>query len=321
MKRGVAAMGLLATALTAGAIGFAVATAGSPEPVLAADPNDPAMVLTDDRPCVAPCVKTGVVFGSATSKLNPAAGKQALSLDLFRSTKTPKQNAPTLVLAHGGGFVEGDRSQMRVVAEEFARAGFLVASVDYRLVPKDRNNGQGIVSNKDLVPASEEAEADLEMALRYLRRHAKELGAGVKQERYAVGGYSAGAIASLRVAIRGGDRATPKSRRFKVGAAFSIAGAECQESAKNTGCKPAYDEADAPILLFHGDADSIVQLTFARDTCTSAILRGGGCKAYFYPEQDHFWSSGTVFGGGEGLTKRHPAIVPTAAKFLRSQLR
>ncbi len=321
MTRAFAGMGLLATALAAGAIGFAVATGGAPEPALAADPNDPAMVLTDDRPCTAPCVQTGVVYGSATSELNPAAGKQALHLDLYRSAKTPKQNAPTIVLAHGGGFVEGDPSQMRVMAEEFARAGFLVASVQYRLVPKDRNTGQGIVSNKDLVPASAEAEADLELALRYLRRHAKQYGAAAKQQRYAVGGYSAGAIASLRVAIRGGDKSTPKSRRFRVGAAFSIAGAECQESAKVTGCTPAYDESDAPILIFHGDADSIVQLTFARDTCTSAILHGGGCTAYFYPDQDHFWASGTVFGGADNLTKKHPAIVPTVAKFLRKHLR
>lgn len=314
-------MGFLATALVAGAIGLAVAGGGTPERAYAADPNDPAMVLDNTDPCVAPCVKTGVIFGSATSRWTPAAGKQPLALDLFRSDKTPKQDAPTIVLAHGGGFVEGDRTQMRIMAEEFARAGFLVASVDYRLVPKDRNDGQGIVSNADLVPASADAEADIETALTYLRRNAKSLGAPTAQSRYFVGGYSAGAIASLRVAIRGGDRATPRSRRFRVGAAFSIAGAECQASSAVTGCKPAYDTKDAPILLFNGEADEIVQLTYARDTCTAAILRGGGCTAYFYPEQDHFWASGTVFGGAKNLSKKHPAIVPTVTKYLRKLLK
>ncbi len=321
MKRAVTAMGLLGTALVAAAIAVATVGGSDPEAVYAADPNDPAMVFADDRPCVAPCVKTGVVYGSATSKLNPAAGKQSLALDLFRSKKTPKTNAPTVVLAHGGGFVEGDRSQMRIMAEQFANAGFLAATVQYRLVPKDRNKGQGIVSTADLVPASAEAEADLETALTYLRRNAKSLGSARDQSAYFVGGYSAGAIAALRVGIRGGDQATPKARRFRVGAAFSIAGAECQETAANTGCKPAYDDDDPPILLFHGDADSIVQLTFARDTCTAAILKGGGCTAYFYPDQDHFWASGTIFGGAKNLTKKHPAVVPTVAKYIRKQLK
>lgn len=320
MKRAAVVMGFVLSAVAAGIVAVAITAGGAPEPVYAADPNDPALVFSDERPCTAPCAKTGVIYGSATSALNPAAGKQALALDLYRSSKTPKRNAKTIVLAHGGGFVEGDRSQMRLLGEQLASAGFLVASVQYRLVPKDRNNGMGIVSDDDLVPASEEAEADLETALKYLRRNAKSLGSGETEGRYAVGGYSAGAIASLRVGLRGGDTSTPKARRFRVGAAFSISGAECQDGALFTGCKPAYDEDDPPILLFHGDADSIVQLTFARDTCTSAILRGGGCKAYFYPDQDHFWSTGTVLGGGKGLTKRHPAIAPTLVKYLRKQL-
>lgn len=321
MKRAAVVMGFSLSAVVAGAVAVAITAGGAPEPVYAADPNDPALVFSDDRPCVSPCVKTGVVYGSATSKLNPSAGAQPLALDLYRSKRTPKRNAKTIVLAHGGGFVEGGRSQMRLMGEQLANAGFLVASVQYRLVPKDRNNGMGIVSDDDLVPASEEAEADLELALRYLRRNAKSLGAGERESRYAVGGYSAGAIAALRVGLRGGDRATPKSRRFRVGAAFSISGAECQEGALFTGCKPAYDEKDPPILLFHGDADSIVQLTYARDTCTAAILRGGGCTAHFYPDQDHFWAAGTMYGGAKNLTKKHPAITPTVAKFLRKQLR
>ncbi|MBJ7472341.1 MAG: hypothetical protein JHD16_13625, partial [Solirubrobacteraceae bacterium] len=66
-------MGLLATALVAGAIGFGLSGGdGTTEPVLAADPNDPAMVFSNDDPCVAPCVKTGVVYASVASKLNPA---------------------------------------------------------------------------------------------------------------------------------------------------------------------------------------------------------------------------------------------------------
>lgn len=322
MTRSVPALGALAGVCVLIALILATMGGGAagPGPALAADPADPAMVLSDGDPCVAPCVRQGVVYGSATSKLNPDAGKQSLALDLYRSPRTPRANAKVVVLLHGGGFVTGDRTQMRVMAEVLSKAGFLVAAIQYRLVPKERNKGLGLVKDTDLVPASDEAEEDAVRAMKWIRSNAKELGASTKQGRYGVGGYSAGAIAALRVAIRAGDTSTPKTRRWRVGGAFSVSGAECGAAAEAFNCKPAYDEDDAPIQLFHGDADSIVSTTWGRDTCTSAVLRGGGCEGYFYPDQDHFWSSGTIFGGGKGLTKRYPAVAPTVAKFLRKNL-
>ena len=284
------------------------------------DPNDPAMVFGKADPCVSPCSQLNVPYGAATSALNPAAGEQPLALDLFRSAKTPKRDAPVVVLLHGGGFVEGDRSMMRVMGETLAKAGFLVASIQYRLVPKDRNRGAGIAQESDILPAAEEATQDTQRAMRWIRRNARRLGATTDKQRYAVGGYSAGAITAMRVALRGGDRSTPAARRWKVGAAFAISGFECGSWTRTYGCKAAYDEADPPIQIFHGDADSIVSFSWGSETCTSAILRGGGCKGYFYPDQDHFWSSGTIFGGGKGLTRKHPAVVPTVAAFLRKEL-
>ncbi|MDO9355607.1 MAG: alpha/beta hydrolase fold domain-containing protein [Solirubrobacteraceae bacterium] len=284
------------------------------------DPNDPAFVLNDEDPCVSPCSKLDVTYGSATSVLNPDAGRQSLALDLFRSRKTPKRDAPVVILLHGGGFVEGNRTIMRVGAEQLANAGFLVASIQYRLVPRERNNGAPIAKTADILVAAEEATEDTQMAMRYIRRHAKELGATKTKDRYAVGGYSAGAITAMRVALRGGDKATPASRRWKLGAAFGISGFECGRWTKEYGCKAAYDEADPPIQVFHGEADSIVSFSWGRDTCEEAQLKGGGCQGYYYPENDHLWSSGTMFGGAKGLTKRRPAIFPTVATFLKKEL-
>ncbi len=309
-------------ALTTATTGESSASTGARSTAPAGiDPNDPALVFPNDDPCAAPCSKLNVVYGSAApSVLNPAAGAQALSLDLYRSAKTPKRDAPVVVLLHGGGFVEGTRTQMRVAGEVLANAGFLVASIQYRLVPKDRNRGAGIAKEEDIPIAAEEAMQDTQMAMRYLRRHAAALGATKEQRRYAVGGYSAGAIAALRVALRGGDKATPAARRWTVGAGFAIAGFECGSWTKNSGCRAAYDEADPPIQIYHGEADSIVSFSWGRDTCTNAVLRGGGCDGFFYPDQDHFWSSGTMFGGAKNLTRRQPAIFPTVAKFLRGAL-
>jgi predicted esterase len=315
----------LTTALLLAAAGFAAplastAAATAAATATAADEPVYAMTQSDHRPCVSPCSKLDVVYRKAASKLNEPAGVQTLAMDLYRSPKTPKKDAPVVVLLHGGGFVEGDRTQMRVFGETLSKSGFLVASVEYRLVDPKRNAPLPIAKQDEILPAAQEATVDTQAAMRYIRTHAKALGATTDKARYAVGGYSAGAITALRVALRGGDKSTPASRRWKVGAAFAISGFECSTYTKPSGCSGAYDAKDPPIDMFLGDADTIIQLPWAMATCTGAILKGGGCLGYVYPGQDHAWTDGTIFGGGPGLNKKHPAVVPTVAKFLKKEL-
>ncbi|MFT4034358.1 MAG: alpha/beta hydrolase [Patulibacter sp.] len=320
--------GLIAAVMPAAGAGSALvqrasSAAGMSTAVRAAaalDPDDIAMTFSDSSPCVSPCLRQGLTYERVSSALNPDGGTQPYALDLYRSARTPKRRAAVVVLLHGGGFVSGDRTQLRSVASALARAGFLVASIDYRLVPEARNHGAGIVSDLDLIPAAEEAAADAVRAMQWIRAHRRTLGATADRQRYAVGGYSAGALTALRVAVRGGDRSTPSSRRWRVGAGFAFSGTECGSWTKAYDCTAAYDRSDAPILLFHGETDTIVPAAWARQTCEAAHARGGGCTGYFYPGQDHFWPNGTIFGGGSGLGSAHPAVVPALVAFLRRQL-
>lgn len=286
-----------------------------------ADPNDVAMIFSVQTPCTAPCWKQGLVYQRTGSALSPEAGVQPYAMDVYRSSRTPRRDAPVILLIHGGGFVTGDRTQMRPQAEVLAKAGFLVASIDYRKVPESRNGGVGIASEEDLIPASAEVEADAQRALRWIRANRATLGAASSTRRYAVGGYSAGAIAALRVAVRGGDRSTPASLRVRVGAAFAIAGTECGAWTRGFGCAAAYDRNDPPIRMFHGQADSVVPFSWGRSTCEQAQRRGGGCKGYFYPGQDHFWPNGVMLGSDDRRTRAQPAVLPAVAQFLRRQLR
>lgn len=295
----------------------AVEPSSTPQP----DPADPALVFPARTPCTAPCARTGVRYAGVRSSLNRRAGRQRLTLDLLRSRATPTHGALVVVMLHGGGFVSGVPSEVRPLAETLAGRGFLVASIRYRLADPARNDGAGLVADADLERASGEAEADAERAIAWIRRHAATLGASADPARYAVGGYSAGAIAALRVAVRGGDRATPAARRVRVGGAFAISGSECAGPfVARLGCRPAFDRADAPILLFHGDADEVIPLAGARETCAKAITDGGGCRAFFYPGQGHLWSNGTILGGADDLTARHPAVAPAIAAWLTQRL-
>src|SRR4051812_23139518 len=54
---------------------------------------------------------------------------QSLRLDLYRNRwiglSSPR---PVIVLVHGGGFVAGDKTQLRDFARTYARAGFLAVA-------------------------------------------------------------------------------------------------------------------------------------------------------------------------------------------------
>lgn len=283
----------------------------------AADPIE--MVTPSTAACSAPCVRQGVRFATVTNRFTHKT--VPLELDLYRSSRTPASGAPVVLLLHGGGFVDGDRTQMRGVAERLAQSGLLVASADYRLIPASRAP-TGAASTKDLAADSADAERDAELALRFLRSRHVAFGAAPSSTKYAIGGYSAGAITALRVGLRGGDASTPAARRFRVGGAFSISGTACVVATVGQAnvCKAGYDRRDPPILLFQGNDDTTVPPKFPQDTCASAILQGGGCRAYFYKEQGHFWTRSVLFGGAPTQSKAQPAIVPTIIRWLKARL-
>ncbi len=95
---------------------------------------------------------------------------QALKLDLYYPpTEGPW---PVLIFVHGGAWSAGDKSALPVNPAE---AGYLVASLDYRLYPAHR------------FPAMIE---DVKCAIRYLRAHASAY--ALDPERIALVGHSAG---------------------------------------------------------------------------------------------------------------------------------
>jgi acetyl esterase/lipase len=120
---------------------------------------------------------------------------QNLSLDFFKSSRA---NSPFLLVIHGGGWDGGDRSQFADMSQFLANAGYAVASIDYRLAPKNS------------WPAPKE---DSMAAIRYLREHAHAL--QIDPEQFVIFGRSAGGQIAERVAY-----ATPKLPGLKGCIAF-----------------------------------------------------------------------------------------------------
>lgn len=126
-------------------------------------------------------------------------GARELQLDLYQPRRMPdtasSQAVPGILLIHGGGWRSGVRTHLKPLAIELANAGFVAATVSYRLSPEAR------------YPA---AIHDVKAAIRWLRTHAAHY--GVDPSRIAVGGTSAGGqIASLTGMTNGLTRFDPQA--------------------------------------------------------------------------------------------------------------
>lgn len=91
---------------------------------------------------------------------------------------------PLLVFIHGGGWISGDRSDFRDVAEMFVEKGYAAALIQYRLAPLHP------------FPAAVE---DVQAFVRYARANATEL--GIIPDRIASFGSSAGGHLALMLGV------------------------------------------------------------------------------------------------------------------------
>ncbi len=109
--------------------------------------------------------------------------------DLTMNVARPKDVAgplPCVLVIHGGGWAAGKKEQHDNLTWEFAKRGYVSATVGYRLVPKA------------LFPAQIE---DVKCAVRYLRANAEKW--GVDPKRVGATGFSAGGHLSLILGVMG----------------------------------------------------------------------------------------------------------------------
>lgn len=102
-------------------------------------------------------------------------GGQNLVLDLHTPARTDGAPLPVIVFLHGGGWSGGTRTTGPDFGRFFARDGFAMASIEYRLTPAIT------------FPSNVE---DVKTAVRWLRAHATQY--GLNAERICLWGTSAG---------------------------------------------------------------------------------------------------------------------------------
>lgn len=201
----------------------------------------------------------GITYGSA---VNQSGTTVSLALDLYRPQGDTVTSRPAIIWVHGGSFRGGSRTSPEIVdqAREFARKGFVTASISYRLA----DPGCTTIGSSCLT-AIVDAKHDAQAAVRFLRAHATEY--GIDTSRVAIAGTSAGAITALNVAYGSEDVGTSGTpgESSEVKAAVSLSGARILTT-------PSAGEPGA--LLFHGTADTLVPYQWALDTVSEAEAAG-----------------------------------------------
>jgi acetyl esterase/lipase len=207
-----------------------------------------------------------------------------LRMTLYLPGDGGQTSRPGMVLIHGGAWLLGTRYQQAWYCRQFARAGFVVMTIDYRLMPRY---------------AFPKCLHDCKAAVRWLRLHAEELGvnpvqivsfgasagghlaallAATTPEDGLEGEANPGASSSIRAAIslygavdltcyRDLPSRGPLSRattRFMV----DFSGRECVSPPGTTWEKASpityANSKTAPILFVHGKKDLLVHFEQSR---------------------------------------------------------
>lgn len=186
------------------------------------------------------------------------AGSDTLRLDFYPAvSETP---APVVIFAFGGGFKGGERDNQSYIPmfEYLSGNGVSVASIDYRtllknVAPQTLMSPDGFKAS--LIAAIDTAVTDLLRATSYLDANSAKLNIDPKQ--IFTLGSSAGAITVLQAEY---DicNSTVSLPSFGLPAEFNYAGVISMAGAIYSEGFPHFDSVPCPILMFHGDADSVV---------------------------------------------------------------
>ncbi|TNF24275.1 MAG: T9SS type A sorting domain-containing protein [Bacteroidetes bacterium] len=118
-----------------------------------------------------------------------------LKMDIYQPSGDTETNRAVIIMAFGGSFIGGQRSDVAFMCNILAKMGYVAVAPDYRV-------GFFLPSEVTTTLAVMRGMHDLNGCIRYLKKSANEDGNpyGIDCERIVVGGISAGAIAAIHSA-------------------------------------------------------------------------------------------------------------------------
>ena len=200
-----------------------------------------------------------IVYGNNTSY---AGSNQDLMMDIYEPTDDIALMRPCIVMAFGGSFITGERDDLAEYCSYYAKRGYVVTTIDYRLY------------DGPLIPLPDavmKGFSDMKAAVRFLKEDAATSNTyRIDPNMIFVGGISSGAIVAAHVAYMD---STDNIEAFELNAINNNGGWQGNSSnnasynAEVQGCinlsgglrKTHFiDTNDPPLFSVHDDQDPII---------------------------------------------------------------
>ena len=151
-------------------------------------------------------ITKGIQFGS---NVNLDGSNATLLLDLYQPANDTARLRPLVILIHGGSLISGDRSNMETFCIDFAKRGYVAATIDYRLGIEDP---KGV---RTILEALLRGVQDTKAAVRFFRSKAGQYGIDTSQ--IFLEGSSAGSMVAVHYAYWDEDEIPPDVNQAKWG--------------------------------------------------------------------------------------------------------
>lgn len=189
---------------------------------------------------------------------------------------------PLLVLIHGGGFVTGDKSDMYLEAYSYAQAGYVVATVNYRLTQNQFNDTVRLFSRLHALE-------DVGNAIRFLKKNASVYFIDTTRV-LSIGSSAGGGLSVVNALERDAATSVVDYNGFSTRVSAAVSTGVTLKLDDIAPYTVGFDASDSPLLMFHANPlDSGTGATW-QDLLNSQQLvnaSGNTCEVFPQPNLTH----------------------------------
>lgn len=209
-------------------------------------------------------IDSDLPFGS---NVNDTGVTQVLHLDFYEPAGDTVSARPLIIWIHGGGYTSGTKtdSHMQLWCNEFARRGYVAASIDYRLGISGGNTGK--------LKAIYRSVQDAKAAIRYFRKYASQYRIDVNK--IVLAGSSVGAFTAVHTAYWDEDEIPTSIDTAALGDLEGASG------------NPGYSSDPNAVVNFWG---AIKDSTWIDAGEPMIVSSAGTLDSVVYPES-HYWNT------------------------------